>query len=86
MILSDQGPGQRSTQINFSIKQTGASDQYFDPTEWLALLPLWPAIQIIYATNSDGKKASIVSASSIDSASADIWASVSNRYPHLVQD
>jgi hypothetical protein len=25
--LSDKGPGQRSTQINFSIKQTGASDQ-----------------------------------------------------------
>jgi hypothetical protein len=24
---SDEGPGQRSTQINFSIKQTGASDQ-----------------------------------------------------------
>src|SRR5450759_4889925 len=37
-------------------------------------------------TNSEGKKASIVSASSIDSASAGIWASVSNRYPHLVQD
>jgi len=43
-------------------------------------------IETIYATNSDGKKAFIVSVASIDSASAGIWASVSNRCPHFTQD
>jgi hypothetical protein len=36
---SDEGPGQRSTQINFSIEEIGASDQYFDHTASKRLLP-----------------------------------------------